>query len=161
MTRIDDIITELKTIATAFSAVNTVLFDHNSTINDQPAKTYPIIHLSSAVNATSQRSDANNHLPREKNYDITLTFWDTFGVGENKTTTIEIKYSELELIADQYLAEVNRRTVDVFKEFYINNFNELTGTMMRNEHNDNLVGIRYELVIHSDNVGCTTGTFTY
>lgn len=159
--RINDIVEEFEVIANAFESVETFIFGYNSDINDDVSKSYPVILLSSAVSATSLRSDSNSFLPREKNYDIQITFWDTFQLSEQKDNTIETKFAGLEIIADQYLAEFMDRTAEGGADFYIENYNTLLGSMVRNEHNGMLVGIRYNMTIHCDNVGCTVGAFTY
>jgi len=161
---INEIIDELSTIATAFASVNKFNFGNLSEINDTPEKSYPAIYVSHLIEAKTVRRDGNSHLPKEKEYPLQVIFWDTYTIADKTTLDLQSKYSALEIIADQYWAEVNRRTVtspDSTREFMIINYEELTGNYITNAHNDVLVGISYNPTFLADNLQCTTGTFTY
>ena len=161
---IKEIINELETIADAFTSVSTFNFGRMSEINDQPEKSYPAIYIDSVIEAKTVRRDGNSHLPKEKEYPIEIIFWDKYLIAEQSTTDIQSKYSALEIIADQFFAEVNRRTIEdpaSTRQFHINNYEDLTGTYVTNSHVDNLVGIRYRPIFLADNIACTTGTFSY
>jgi len=90
-----------------------------------------------------------------------LIVWDIYKISEKKTKTLQNKYSDVEIIADQYIAEVLRRTIGLGGAFTLMNDTELGGTYVSNSHNDKLVGIKYSLIFRSSNVGCTLGTFSY
>ena len=163
-TNIKGIIDELKTIANAFASINKFNFGNVSDINNEPAKSYPVIYVNSIIDGKTIKRDSGSHLPKKKSYPIEITFWDKYLIAEQGTTDIQSKYSALEIIADQYFAEVNRRTIldpASTREFYIDNFEELTGTYVTHAQADDLVGIRYPLIIIADNIACTTGTFNY
>ena len=87
--------------------------------------------------------------------------WDTYKISEQKTKTIQEKYSDIEIIADQYIAEILRRCLDLGKAFWLLNDEGMGGQYVSNSHNDKLVGIKYTLTFRSNNVGCTLGTFSY
>lgn len=161
---IKEIIDELETIADAFSSVNTFNFGEMSEINDQPEKSYPAIYVGSIIEAKTTRRDTNTHLPKEKEYPIEVIFWDKYLIAEQKTTTLQSKYSALEIKADQYFAEVNRRTIEdpaSTRQFWIDNFEDLTGIYVTHANVDDLVGIRYRPLFKADNIACTVGTFSY
>jgi hypothetical protein len=163
-TNIKEIIDELETIADAFTSVNTFNFGKVSEINDQPEKSYPAIYINSVIEGRTIERDSNSHLPKIKSYPIEIIFWDLYLTAEQATTDIQSKYSALEIIADKYFAEVNRRTIEdpaSTRQFYIDNFEDLTGTYVTHEHTDDLVGIRYRPIFKADNIACNTGTFNY
>lgn len=150
----------MNVIATAFSSVNTFHFGLLSDINTDLDKNYPMVQVDSNLNAIN-KDTFNNFLPKEKDYSFNVLLWDTFTLNEQKTKTKQEKYSDLEIIADQYIAEVLRRTLGLGGAFYILNDEEISGNYVSNAHNDRLVGIKYNIVFRSNNVGCTLGTFTY
>lgn len=164
-TNIKNIIDELSRIAVAYSPViGTFNFGNLSEINDKPAKSYPAIYVSHLIEAKTIRRDGNSHLPKEKEYPLQVVFWDTYKTVESSATNLQSKYSELEIIADKFWAEVNRRTIDdpaSTREFWIENFEEMVGSYITHSHNSDLVGISYNPTFIADNLQCTTGTFNY
>lgn len=160
MANIKNIIDELSTIATAFASVNSFNFGQLSDINIDQEKSYPMVQLNSELTSTNIHT-FTNYLPKEKTYAIDLVIWDIYKINERKTKDMQEKYSDIEIIADQYIAEILRRTVGLGGAFALMNDEELVGTYVSNAHNDKLVGIRYSLTFRSSNVGCTLGTFSY
>lgn len=163
---IKQIIDELSTIATAYDAINTFLFGFRSQMNHDPAKSYPMLFISADFTAQTIERDANSGLPSKKQYNLAVTFWDSYTITDKTTLNNQSKYSALEIIADRYFAEVNRRTITrdspaSTAEFFIGNFETLTATYVQDENNDKLIGIMYQLQIIADNLQCTKGTFTY
>lgn len=162
---IKNIIDELSRIAVAYSPViGAFNFGDRSEINDKPAKSYPAIYISSLIESTTIERDANSHLPRSKNYPIQVIFWDTYNLVESSAVNLQTKYSDLEIIADRFWAEVNRRTITDpadTRQFYIDNFEDMVGNYITNSHVDDLVGISYNPIFRADNLQCTTGTFSY
>jgi len=157
---IQGIIDELSTIATAFTSVNSFNFGLLSDINADQEKSYPMVQFNSDLTSSNIHT-FNNYLPKEKTYSIDLIVWDIYKISEKKTKTLQNKYSDVEIIADQYIAEVLRRTIGLGGAFTLMNDTELGGTYVSNSHNDKLVGIKYSLIFRSSNVGCTLGTFSY
>ena len=164
-TNIKEIIDELDTIATAFDAVNTFVFGYPSEVNEQPAKNYPAIYINSDFTGQTIERDSGNGLPNKRQYNLSVIFWDTYTITDKTTLDKQSKYSDIEIIADKYFAEVQRRVereqTSSTPEFYIGNFETLTGSYVQNQNNDKLIGIIYPLVIIADSLQCTTGTFSY
>jgi hypothetical protein len=160
MANIKNIVDELSTIATAFTSVNSFNFGQLSDINTDREKSYPMVQLNSELTSNNIHT-FTNYLPKEKTYAIDLVVWDIYKISERKTKDIQEKYSDIEIIADQYIAEILRRTVGLGGAFSLMNDEELAGTYVSNAHNDKLVGIKYSLSFRSSNVGCTLGTFSY
>ena len=163
LSTLKQIVDELNTVATAFDAVNTFGFIFPSEVNNDPAKDYPMILLNANLTALTTRRDANSKLPSRKQYNLLITFWDSYSLTDKTTLDSQSKYSDLEIIADRYFAEVAQRSEDheATAEFFIENFENITGTYVQNQNNDLLIGISYPLVIIADNLQCTTGTFVY
>ena len=157
---IKQIVDELETIADAFTSVSTFNFGLLSDINADQEKSYPMVQLNSQL-ASSSVDTFTNYLPKEKDYTFDFFVWDTYKISEQKTKTIQTKYSDIEIIADQYIAEILRRTVGLGKAFWLSNDEGMGGQYVSNSHNDKLVGIKYTLTFRSNNVGCTLGTFSY
>tara|TARA_R100000808_G_C2137719_1_gene145804 strand:- start:233 stop:718 length:486 start_codon:yes stop_codon:yes gene_type:complete len=157
---VKQIIDELNTIATAFSSVNTFHFGLLSDINTDVNKSYPMVQVDSSLSSIN-RDSFSNYLPKEKEYSFDVYIWDLYQITEQKTKTKQEKYSDLEIISDQYIAEVMRRTLGQGGALYILNDEDLNGSYVSNAHNDKLIGIKYTIVFRSNNVGCTLGTFTY
>jgi hypothetical protein len=157
---VKQIVDELNTIATAFSSVNTFHFGLLSDINTDVNKSYPMVQVDSSLSSTN-RNTFNNYLPKEKDYTFDLYVWDLYQTSEQKTKTKQEKYSDLEIISDQYIAEILRRTFGQGGALYILNDQEISGNYVSNAHNDKLIGIKYTIVFRSSNVGCTLGSFTY
>ena len=157
---IKQIVDELETIADAFTSASTFKFGLLSDVNVDSDKNYPMIHLNSQL-SSSNVDTFINYLPVEKDYTIDFIIWDLYKISEQKTKTIQTKYSDIEIIADQYIAEIQRRCLDLGKAFWILNDETIKGGYVSNSHNDKLVGIKYILTFRSNNVGCTLGTFSY
>jgi len=160
MANIKGLIDELETIATAFTSVNSFNFGLLSDINTDIEKSYPMVQLNSDLGSTNIGT-FTNYLPKQKTYVLDFIVWDIYKIAEKKTKGIQEKYSDIEIIADQYIAEVLRRTVGLGGVFALMNHSDLNGTYVSNAHNDKLVGIKYSLTFGSSNVGCTLGTFSY
>jgi len=158
---IKGIIDELETIANAFTSVKSFQFGLLSKVNEQPGKTYPLVHTESVLSGLT--IDRRLDLPKKKRYSIRVTFYDLFNLTEQKTVDVQSAYSALEIIADQYFAEVNNRTLNTNSSvgFFINNFEALRGEYIPNAHSDKLIGIQYLVDFNADNLQCTKGTFTY
>ena len=161
MAQINDIINELETIATAFDAVNTFEFNEIEYINDNRKKSYPVILADSRNIDINPVSFNRSNLPHKTTYTLKLFFLDTYLTSEQKTTTKQDKYSELETIANQFLAEIKRRTEeDSSKGFHLQSSNVNNGFVVDEVHNDKLVQytISVNFTAYND---CNTGNFVY
>ena len=161
MAQLNDIIDELNTIATAFTGINTFVFDEIGEINSDRLKSYPALLVDSrnlGINVT--KLDRNN-LPDKIDYSLKLFFLDTYFVSEQKTTDRQTKFAAMETIANQYLAEIQRRTLaDSTKGFFIKSREVSNGFVLDKLHNDELCQLVYDVVIRADN-DCSLGTFAY
>ena len=158
MATIKTIVDELNTIATAFSSVNSFYFEEIAYINDDIAKTYPAILVNSrSVDYVSDSFD-NNYLSRAKTFTLQLFFLDTYKQSEQDTTDKQTKYGALETIADQFLAELKRRTIESYLDFDFNI--GASGFQVDKVHNDELVQLTYTASFTVKNK-CTNGSFSY
>lgn len=158
MATIKTVIDELNTIATAFSSVNTFVFDELSSINDDISKNYPVILVNSRSVDYTLNEFNNSYLPNKKSVTLQIFFFDTYKEAQQATTDKQTKYAALELIADQFLAEVKRRTINNYLGFDL--VTGSNGFEVDKVHNDNLVQISYNVTFTLQNI-CTTGTFSY
>jgi len=158
MAQINDIVDELNTIATAFS--KTFIFDEIGYLNEDKSKTYPAILVDSRnIDINPIKFDKNN-LPMVE-YTFKLFFVDTYFVSQQKTKTKQDKYSDLETIANQYIAEIIRRTTeDSTKGFFLYDSRVNNGFVVDKVHNDDLTQLVYSVVFRADN-DCAVGTFSY
>jgi hypothetical protein len=158
MATIKTIIDELNTIATAFSSVNSFIFDEIGEINDDISKTYPALLINSRdVNFTNENFN-DVYLPRKKTITLQMFLFDTYKESEQVTTDRQTKYANLLTIGDQFLAEVKRRSMEEHLGFEI-----LTGSNgfeVDKLHNDNLVQVFFNLTFTAKQ-DCTVGTFNY
>jgi len=158
MAQINDIIDELNTIATAFS--KTFIFDEIGAINEDKSKSYPAILVDSRNVDINVITFNRSNLPHRVDYTLRMFFLDTYMVSQQKTTTKQTKYAAMETIANQYLAEVKRRTESLAKGFFLKSASVSNGFIVDKVHNDDLVQLVYSVTFQADN-DCSTGTFTY
>jgi hypothetical protein len=155
MALLKDIIAELNTIAGAFTSVNSFYFDEINAINDNRAKQYPCIIVDSRnVNILASEVGRSN-MPNKVNYTLKVAFFDVV----NKNNTREVNYSNLELIALQFFAEIKRRTEVFNEDFMFVSASTYNGFALDQLHNDNLVQIIFDVQFNAIR-NCTLGTFT-
>ena len=161
MAQINDIVSELNTIATAFTSINTFEFEEIDYINDNRSKTYPVLLVDSRNIDINPQTFNRSNLPNKVIYGFKLFFLDDYHVSEQKTTTRQDKYSELETIAHQFLAEVKKRGLDNSAlGFHIQDSQVNNGFVVDDVHNDKLVQLVYDVTFTAYN-DCNTGTFAY
>ena len=160
MAQINDIINELNTLATAFSSVNSFYFDEIGHINDDRSKAYPCILVDSRNIDIKPTTFNRSNMPNKVVYGFKLFFLDDYPVSEQKTTTRQDKYSEIETIANQFLAEIKKRGDEystlnfTLKSREVNN-----GFIVDKVHNDSLVQLVYDVSFEA--IGeCVQGTFS-
>jgi len=158
MAQINDVIDELNTIATAFG--KTFIFDEIGYINEEKNKTYPAILVDSRNIDINVLTFNRSNLPQNVDYTLRMFFLDTYFQSQQKTTTRQTKYAAMETIANQYLAEVKRRTESLAKGFHLRSSTVSNGFVVDKVHNDDLVQLVYSVTFRADN-DCQTGTFTY
>jgi PKD repeat protein len=155
MALLKDIIAELNTIAGAFTSVNSFYFDEINAINDNRAKQYPCIIVDSRnVNILASEVGRSN-MPNKVNYTLKVAFFDVV----NKNNTREVNYSNLELIALQFFAEIKRRTEVFNEDFMFVSASTYNGFALDQLHNDNLVQIIFDVQFNAIR-NCSLGTFT-
>lgn len=161
MAQLNDIVDELNTIATAFTSINTFEFNEVDYINDNRKKSYPVLLVDSRNIDINPESFKRNDLPHKVAYTLKLFFFDDYHTSEQKTTTRQAKYSELETIANQFLAEVKRRGIaDSSLGFHIVDSQVNNGFVVDEVHNDKLVQLVYDVNFMAYN-DCSTGSFSY
>lgn len=161
MAQISDIVNELNTVATAFTSVNSFYFNEIGHINDERKKSYPAILVDSRNIDINPIKFNRLNLPHTVDYSFKLFFFDTYQVSEQKTTSKQTKYSQLETIANQFIGEVKRRTeADSTLGFHIRTTAVNNGFVVDEVHNDNLVQLVYDVTFVAYNE-CNTGTFSY
>lgn len=161
MAAIKSIIDELSTIATAFSSVNSFIFDELQAINRNVSKSYPCILINANQVDYSYTQIGNSYLPKKKEFSLSIFFLDTYSESLKSTENLQTKLNSLELIAEQYLAEVRRRTIaDPNIGFKVVSESTTSGLFAQEVHNDRLVQVTANITVNTDNQ-CTTGSFSY
>ena len=161
MAQINDIVTELNTVATAFTAINTFEFEEIDYINDNRSKTYPVLLVDSRNIDINPIDFKRSNLPNKVHYSFKLFFLDDYHTSEQKTTTRAAKYSELETIANQFLAEIKKRGIaNSDLNFHLQTSQVNNGFVVDEVHNDKLVQLVYDVTFTAYG-DCTEGTFSY
>ena len=159
MAQINDIVAELNSIADAFTSVNSFYFDEVSYINDDRKKVYPAILVDSRNIDINPVNFTRSNLPSRVVYGFKLFFFDDYHTSEQKTVTRRDKYSELETIANQFLAEVKSRTEAYSNlEFSLKTRQVNNGFVVDDVHNDKLVQMVYDVSFEAWGE-CLQGTF--
>lgn len=156
---LDSIITELKTIGVAFNSIQEFIYNRPSAINwSNRAKKYPCILVDSQVDIDPSGQNKYN-LIKSKNYKFRFFAFDEYSTSDQNNTTQESKQQALELILDQYIAEVRRRTLlDSSKGFLVGSVS--AGFHAFPVHNDKLMQVSFGVELIS-NSSCGTGSFSY
>lgn len=158
MAQIVDIIDELELIANAFTSVNSFYFDEIGIINTDKKKSYPCIIVDSRNVDVNPISFTRSNLPNKIEYSFKMFFLDPYEVSEQKTKTRQQKYSDLLLIANQYIAEVKRRTETYDFSFTLKSTQVNNGFIVDKVHNDVLCQLVYSVVFTAQKE-CVLGTF--
>lgn len=162
---IDTVVTEFRTVEQAFTSTNKFVYDRLSAINLQRAGTeYPLIVLEATlvqVRGNGELSLNKLYLPRRKVYELNLFAFDEYKLDEKDSTALEVKQAAIELILDQYVAELLRRTLPTtLRGFQIIDFENMQGILAHDVHNDKIVQANYRIRIMLD-TQCNVGTFNY
>lgn len=156
---IDTIINDLETIATASASIETFIYDRVSAMNENRTKAYPVILVDS--NPIIKRGTVNSEfLPRFKEYELRIFCFDLFQEAEKQTTDLQTKQAEIELILDQYIAEIISRTqATTTRGYVITNFKSgISGILAKDVHNNKLIMASYNITVNHD-TQCEGGDF--
>jgi len=143
----------------------TFIYDRVSGINGNVSKTYPAILLDSQPN-TDRKSTTSTFLPRVNCYELKLFVYDTYNTDQKVTAnlnrSLSAKQSKVELIINQYIAEVQRRALSLpaYNGIQIENIQTVDGFLAKDVHNSKLVQAYYKIIICVPS-NCVNGTFVY
>ena len=155
MPNISQLITELKTIATAQQDVGSFLYADPMDVNSYRDRQYPL--LLADRNITIEALGLKN---RQRVYTVRLYFCDVYNRADNATVPSQSKQHDLELVAEEFLQEFRARYRDQGLPWRLENEDQLTGQWGFNKQNDRLAQVVYTLKIRCQGE-CTTGTFVY
>lgn len=159
MANIDTIITELETIATASTAINSFMYKRVSEVNATLNTQFPLLLVDSVPKIT--RGEVNNSfLPRKKRYNVDVYLYNTYNYDTKITTDLSAKQAELETILDQYTAELIRRCINTTTSIMLVDRAAISGFVANDVHNQKLVQVSYRFTFEVDS-SCTLGTFNY
>ena len=165
MADISDVVSELRTLAVGnetttngFDKIKTFVYDRVSFMNDDRDKNYPVLLVES--NPAQVILQVNTKfLPKRKSYTLNLHLYDTYSETDKGTTALEIKQAALDLIMDQYTAQITQRVIDVSPETrpwkIVGNRN---GIFNRDQHNDKVIEVSRTITIEIF-TDCSVGTF--
>tara|TARA_R110002096_G_scaffold172291_3_gene345853 strand:+ start:1370 stop:1885 length:516 start_codon:yes stop_codon:yes gene_type:complete len=166
---IKDIYAVFETVAVAYDQIEGISYSKVWDMNGQPSLKYPHILIDcqpdyTTVNARS--SGGSKYLPIKKEYKIKVFLFDKWTLTERNETkpeylALEEKQSEMQLIFERYLAEVQRYFIDVQStNAFIKNDQPKGFFGYFNKHNDKLVEIFEQITVVAPSQ-CEKGTFTY
>lgn len=155
--RVDDNQSPAVQIAPAF------IYDRVSAINGEPSKVYPAILLDS--NADVKREKATTgFLPAQNTYTFKLFVYDTYNFNQQpgfqggQNIDLQTKQAKVETIINQYVAEVQKRMLNLGFGLTVHNIQRLEGFFGKDVHNSKLVQIYYKIEVNSGS-NCVPGTF--
>tara|TARA_R110000803_G_scaffold28710_2_gene66134 strand:- start:131 stop:646 length:516 start_codon:yes stop_codon:yes gene_type:complete len=166
---IKDIYAVFETVAKAYDKIEGISYTKLWDLNGQPALKYPHILIEcqpdyTTINARSGGS--SNYLPIKKKYEIKVFLFDQWTLTERNSTkpeylALQEKQSEMQLIFERYLSEVQRYFLDVQSANAFIENNQPKGFFgFFNKHNDKLVEIFEKITVVAPSQ-CTKGNFTY
>ena len=143
--------------ANTSTKINHFIYDRVSSVNSDLLKNYPCILLDSNPDRTTEGFNIN-HLPKRKIYSFRLFIYDTFKTEEQRTSTLQAKQTRLELIFDQYIAEIIRATLTDHTKGFTVQTNGMPGFLAKDVHNDKLIQgfVTITVIVDGD---CTVGDF--
>lgn len=157
MAQIDDIVTEFRTITTAFASINTFFYSHITELNtDLKQSPRPILLLQSAP--PTQMLSVEDHT--SKLYTLTFGIYDDYNRSERSAKSLEVKQAEVELIMEQFIQEFTRRSVETPKEWYPSSITFRDIEKIDYIGNSKLIGTECIMQLRVDS-SCETGTFNY
>jgi hypothetical protein len=166
---IKDIYAVFEKVAVAYDQINDISYSKVWDMNGQPSALYPKILIEcqpdyTTLNARGQ--SGSKYLPIKKRYQIKVFLFDRWSLSEQKKSgdqykTLAEKQSEMQIIFERYLAEVQRYFLDVECNGAFIEGTESSGFFgFFNKTNDGLVEI-FEKVTVVATSQCTQGDFTY
>lgn len=161
MAGINDVIEVLKTVANAYTEINTFKYDKTYNLNGYITEQMPLVLVDSMPDFVSEESRGSQfHKPIKKEYRIKMFIYDNFWESEKEGKELQLKQEELQKKLEKYIAEVQRyMLVDSQNMFLKGRANDGFFGIADNQ-NQNLVMI-YETLIISAPVDCDQGTFNY
>ena len=161
MANIENIVDELETIANSFTKVKTFIFDEISGFNIDLNKVYPAILLDARDIDVTNVEYNRDFLSVKKQYNLKLFFRDLYNISDQKSKNLKKKYGDLQLLADQYIAEIqNVFNNDPTKGISVLNPKEINGFMAFIGDNSKFVQIIYNISFETFETACVKGTFT-
>lgn len=164
---VENIVNEFRLTANAFTSVKTFIYDRLSVINTKRSDnddTYPLILLEATPFQTRGNGDLSinkKFLPRKKVYEFNLFLFDLYKEAEKKTKALEVKQGEVEILLEQYIAQIIKRVnQNTTFEFQVIDFEQMQGIIAHDVHSDKLVQVNYKIKLMHDTV-CDEGTFNY
>lgn len=153
---INDIVTELQTVANADLAIKSFIYGDISDVNTQRAKNYPLLLVDR--NVTSRAVDLKG---KKAIYTFRLFFYDLFQRTQDAQGIDQAYQQSLEKVINEYLQEIQARSrVNTNHVYRINNYEALSYAYSFYKANDMLQQINVNLEIYAT-LDCQTGVFNY
>lgn len=155
MANLAAIITELETIATAQTGLNSFMYTDLADVNTFRNKTYPLLLVERQVGIAH-----HNLKNRQRVYSLQLHFLEPYKRLEETQTTSQEKQEDIEVLAEQFLQEFRHRYKTLANPWMVDDEEELTGTWSFNKYNDRLAQLTCQLKVRCQG-DCLTGNFNY
>lgn len=153
---INDIVTELQTVANADAAIKSFIYGDISEVNNQRGKNYPLLLVDR--NVTSRSVDLRG---KKAIYTFRLFFYELFQRTQDAQDIDQSYQQSLEKVINEYIQEIHRRSKVTIGDVYrVNNYEALSYAYSFYKANDMLQQINVNLEIIAT-LDCETGVFNY
>lgn len=161
MATVQTVIDDINDIATSMVGFGDFFFEELAGVNwENRNRKYPALCIDSQNSVDyTWRTVGTANFPRKKQITLLLFFFDVFKQQERGGKTKQEKYGELEVVADQFLAELVRRGTQEAKGYQVLTPEGINGFFADKVHNERLVQLTATVNI-SINPNCVAGDFT-
>lgn len=151
------IITDLNTVATAFTSLNDFAYNEINNVNEA-SNDFPMLLVDKRNLSYEVDSFTRTGLPSSTTLELQLYLFDTYPEAEKLTTNLQTKQQSLLDISYQLVAELRERYAYSDTGYYLDSINY---NLIDEAHNEQLiqVGINATFIIRPTD--CTLGTFNY
>lgn len=153
---IDSIITLMRNVATAYTAVNSFSYESVFEMNGAPSRTYPHILVNDTPDYQNVGEYRENGLQNKTKWTFRVFLYDVYNQTERTEKERAVKQQELKNIMDRYLAEVKRKGLHELGY----NFEISGGFVAKRVMNGKFEQVTANFTVVTPNV-CTLGTFDY
>lgn len=154
---LSSIITDLNTVATAYSSLNDFSYNEIHNVNEA-SNSFPMLLVNKRSLDFEVQTFSRLGLPNQTTLGLQLYFFNTYTELEKESTTLQAKQQELLDISLQFIAEIRKRYESTDYPF---NITDVSYNVIDESHNERLIQISVNLTYMIKINDCTLGTFNY